>query len=109
MIFEEVYKSCLDEAKNILGKRLISLILYGSVAKDTFKKDSDIDIFAVVSDEDAKEELFDVSFEIGFKHGVLISIVARTKKELEEMEKIGSIYLKEVKETGRVLYGEGIG
>lgn len=109
MIFEKAYKECVEEAKRVLGKQLISLILYGSVAKGNPEENSDIDIFAVVSDEDAKEELFDISFEISFKHGVLISMIARTKEEFEEMEKIGSIYLKEVKETGRVLYGEGIG
>lgn len=108
-LFETVCEEIVPNAKKGLGSRLSSLILYGSAAKGTSKEDSDIDIFAVVADEDAKEELIDLSFEIGFKHGVLISIVARTKEELEELKKIGSIYLKEVKETGRVLYGEGIG
>jgi len=107
--FKGIYDEFIELAKKTLDKRLFSLTLYGSVAKGNPKENSDIDIFAVVADEDAKEELFDVSFEIGFKHGVLISIVARTKEELEEMKKIGSIYPKEVKETGRVLYGEGIG
>lgn len=107
--FESVCEKIVTNAKKGLGSRLRSLILYGSAAKGTLKEDSDIDIFAVVSDEDAKEELFDISFEIGFKHDVLISMITRTKEELEEMEEIGSIYLKEVKETGRVLYGEGIG
>lgn len=107
--FEETCSEFVRATKKIFGKRLISLALYGSVAKGNPEENSDIDIFAVVSDEDAKEELFDVSFGIGFKHGVLISVVTRTKEELEELEKIGSIYLKEVKKTGRVLYGEGIG
>ena len=101
---KEAYRTFVSEAVKTLGDRLKSLVLYGSVARGKAGDESDIDIFAVVSDDKAKEVLFDISFEIGLRYGFLLSVVTRTEEEEKEMERIGSIYLKEIRRTGEVLY-----
>ena len=107
--YDKVAAELAEKAEEKLGDKLVSLVLYGSAAKGTATDESDADIFAVVVDSDAKEELFDLSFEIGMKRGVLFSVVVRTLEELVMMREMGSIYLKEVSETGKMLYGEAVG
>ena len=101
---EEAYRTFVSEAVKTLDDRLKSLVLYGSVARGKAGDESDIDIFAVVSDDKAREVLFDIAFMIGLRYGFLFSVVARTEEEEKEMERIGSIYLREIRRTGEVLY-----
>lgn len=106
--FAKLSKEFAQEAKKKLGRKLISLVLYGSVSRGKATAGSDVDIFAVVADKKTKDALFEIGFQIELKYGVMLSIVARTLKELSVMRGMGSLYFKEVKKKGKVLYGEKI-
>ncbi len=109
-VFKEAFDELALKAKKRLGKDLISLIQYGSTARgEAVVGESDADVFAVVKNKKAKEELFDVSFEIGLARGVLFSVVIRTIEELNSMRRMDSIYLREIATTGKVLYGKAVG
>jgi len=82
-----IAKNFAKTAKERLGNRLIYIILYGSVARNEARKESDIDIFAVVSDNKAKDELFDIASEY-LKKGILLSIIVETPETLSQLKKI---------------------
>ncbi|MEE8401576.1 MAG: nucleotidyltransferase domain-containing protein [Candidatus Hydrothermarchaeaceae archaeon] len=109
-VFKEAFDELAIKAKERLGGDLVSLIQYGSTARGkAVIGESDADVFAVVRNKKAKEELFDISFEIGLASGILFSVIVRTIEELTLMREMDSIYLREVAKTGKVLYGKAVG
>ncbi len=54
MGYRQGYYELIDRLKKICieyyGKRLISLVIFGSVAKDSFRPDSDIDVLIIADD-----------------------------------------------------------
>lgn len=44
---EEIERALLAECQRFYGKRLVSLVIYGSVARGTFSLDSDLDLLVV--------------------------------------------------------------
>ncbi|MDI6655590.1 MAG: nucleotidyltransferase domain-containing protein [Candidatus Hydrothermarchaeota archaeon] len=100
----EAYEEFSKEAKERLGDKLISLVLYGSVAKGRARSESDIDVFAVVSDVDAKENLFDIAAEF-LKGGVLFSVMVETPSKFRELQKAGSPFISSIFREGVILHG----
>ncbi|MBD3255358.1 MAG: hypothetical protein GF383_09710, partial [Candidatus Lokiarchaeota archaeon] len=49
--FKDYFKNFLADLKQELGKEIISLILYGSIARGTLNKESDIDLLLIVSND----------------------------------------------------------
>ena len=92
------------KAKIALGNELVALVLYGSAARGTVTSESDLDIFAVVKDEQDKEKLFDIAAEF-LKDGVLFSIISETSDEFARLKKMRSPFMDTVLKEGRVLYG----
>jgi predicted nucleotidyltransferase len=66
-----------DRARNVYGRKLKKIILYGSYAKGLAKKDSDIDLMIVLSEMDSAfaeiDRLNDIKFSIGLEYDVYIS------------------------------------
>lgn len=90
------------------GKKLKSVILYGSVARGTQMKDSDIDIMVLVDGDDSElrkygGKLSDVSVEVSLKYLKVFSIIDISYQEYEKWRKISPFY-KTVSEEGVVLY-----
>jgi predicted nucleotidyltransferase len=98
-----VSKEFVKIAKKRLGKKLLLLILYGSVAKSKAKKDSDIDIFAVVANKESREVLFDIASEY-LRKGILISIIAETPNEFRKLKNFP--FTRTVLSEGEILYGK---
>jgi len=74
-IIEEVY-----------GNRVSEVILYGSLTRGTFNKDSDIDIALVLKGKVNKSEeinrIYDVLYDLILETGELISINPISEKEI---------------------------
>jgi predicted nucleotidyltransferase len=84
------------------------IILFGSYAYGTPKKDSDIDIVFVHSDDGYKtfEERIALKIEILKKLDAIsqpIDILAYTKKEWEELVTKNSSFIREINQKGVVL------
>ena len=92
--FEDFADRAIDEA----GDSLEKLILYGSVARGEESEESDIDVFAVVSDEEVKDVLEEIAFDVSVEHGVFMVPLIKTSEEFNE--KKDSIFVKEVQSTG---------
>jgi len=81
---------------------VLDLRLYGSRARGDAGEDSDMDVFLSVPslDDDLEDRLREVSWEVGFDHGVLISMMIFTRHEMEDTPLRSSQLVLNVKEEG---------
>ncbi|AKG91275.1 putative nucleotidyltransferase [Geoglobus ahangari] len=113
MVHEELIERLVDTLKEKYGDRLISVVLFGSVARGEARNDSDIDIIVVVDDlprsrferqkeflevEERLESIFERLLESGYL--VDISPILRTPDEIIRLPPV----LLDVVEDGIILY-----
>ena len=75
---KKIIDNFIDEVKEILGKRLKKILLYGSYARGDYNKNSDIDIMILtdLSNEEIekyREPICNVAFDIEIETGYVIS------------------------------------
>ena len=71
---DELVKGILD----IIGKTLNSIVLYGSVARGTAEKDSDVDIALIISiplSADEDDKLTDFIVDMNLKYNKVFSVI----------------------------------
>lgn len=111
-IKDEKLRTILQEMAELLhqvyGNRLKAVILYGSVARGTQSKDSDVDIMVLVDGTDAElrkydEKLSDVSTELALKYFMVFSIIDVKYQEYMDWRGISPFY-RNVDKEGIVLY-----
>lgn len=93
------------EATDFPGVR--RLVLFGSVARGTQAKDSDIDILAVLAegaDEAAVEErLRDLAYEVMLEHGAAFSVHGVTESTLDRRS--DHPFFRSALTDGKAIYG----
>lgn len=77
-----------QEVKEILGKDLRKIIVYGSYARGDFDEDSDVDVMVLTSlaENEIKPieyKLYDVAFDFLMDYGVDISVIVKNKEHFE--------------------------
>ncbi len=98
----EDINNVINELKILLKNKysdFLGLYLYGSYAKGTAKKNSDIDIVALFKDEITKEKrysIYDILMEIEYKLDVLFDFHPMTTNEL----KSNPVFFDEVTNKG---------
>lgn len=97
-IQREAFEAFADRAEERLDSSLKRLVLYGSVAKGSEDRDSDVDIFAVVESREDKSDLEDLAFDVGLEFDVAMTPIIKTEEEYSDLE--GTLYLREVGRTG---------
>ena len=111
-IKDEKLRTILQEMAELLhqvyGNRLKAVILYGSVARGTQSKDSDVDIMVLVDGTDTElrkydERLSDVSTELALKYFMVFSIIDVKYQEYMDWRAISPFY-RNVDKEGIVLY-----
>lgn len=111
-IEDEQMRKILSELSKLLqqvyGEKLKSIILYGSVARGTQTKDSDIDIMVLIDEDTSKlhiynERLGDAASEISLKYLKVFSIIDVSYQEYLKWEQISPFY-RNVSREGVVLY-----
>jgi len=114
-VIESPYKKLLNELelklKEVFGDNLVSLVLYGSVARGDFRKDSDIDLLIIFEnlpkEKLLRQKLFigvekDISFDELYKkdYQTIFSPILKTS---EEAKFLSPLYLDMV-DDAIVLY-----
>ncbi len=99
---DELRRGLLD----ILGNCLVSIILYGSVAKGTETEESDIDIAIILNNKIANEQLdclLDFIVTLDLKYNKVFSVIDINEKDFDEWQETLPFY-KNVKKDGVVLW-----
>jgi len=78
MKIEKILKDFRGEIKKLYGRKLKSIILYGSWARGAATEESDIDLLIVLEGKIAPgreiDRMIDIITELNLKYGVLISV-----------------------------------
>jgi len=85
MGIREILREFRQEVEKLYGKRLKSIILYGSWARGDATVDSDIDLLIILEGEVTPgaeiDRMIDIITELNLKHGVLISVVPVSEED----------------------------
>lgn len=80
------------------------IILFGSLASDKVKEESDIDLLLVKkSDKRPLERVIEVMALLGYPR-IALDIFVYTPEEIEYLRKEGSQFIEDILEHGKVLY-----
>lgn len=115
-IYEDLLKKVVDGVRSYFGKNLISVVLYGSLARKDVKRDSDIDLLVVFEDlpEERlkRQDIFmamesdlymDDEVESIYERWGYYPYISPILKTREEAEILSPLYLDMVTDA-RVLY-----
>jgi predicted nucleotidyltransferase len=95
-----------ETLRDLFGRRLDRIILFGSYARDDYDKESDIDIMVLVNDHDlAKydDPILDMIVDLTGKYGIFVSIIVKTKSEFN-LYRESSPLLMNVEQEGTDIY-----
>ena len=101
MEIEHILKEFREKAEKLYGKRLKSIILYGSYARGQATQDSDVDLAIVLEGDVAAgkeiDRLIDVITDINLSYGVLLSVYPVSE---ENYHSVNSPLLLNIREEG---------
>jgi len=106
------YQEAVDEfvrrAREKYEDKIDSIILFGSVAREEAKEDSDIDILVVVNERNIEDmkEINGIAFEVSMELSQSISPKIYAVNEIVNRLEIGAPFINEVLKDGVPLYGE---
>jgi len=93
-----------DKVRTIVNKfRPDKIMLFGSYAKGNPSFESDVDLLVIM---DTKQSTWDLAVEISLavKHSFPMDIIVRTPQEIARRLQYGDVFIKNIMETGRILY-----
>ncbi len=102
MITNELVEGLID----LFNDRLVSIILYGSVARGTNTDESDVDIAIILKDvksQSVQDKLVDFSLYLDLKYDKVFSVIDIDYEEFLKWENVLPFY-KNVKKDGVVLW-----
>ena len=91
---------------NVMGERVISIILYGSTARGTNTEESDVDIAVLMQgtlDADTEEKLSDFVVEMNLEYDKVFSVIDIDFDMFKKWEKVTPFY-QNVSKEGVVLW-----
>ena len=112
-IFDELLTKIVAAAQVVYGERLISVVLYGSVARGTMRRDSDVDLLIVARNlprgrmKRVQEfENVDTAAADAFRHAASQGVKTTTSPVIKTSEEVraGSPLFLDMVEDARVLY-----
>ena len=106
--YQEAVKEFVRRAREKYEDKIDSIILFGSVAREEAKEDSDIDILVVVNERDIEDmkEINGIAFEVSMEFSQSISPKIYAVNEIVNRLEIGAPFINEVLKDGVPLYGE---
>ncbi len=79
------------------------IFFYGSRVTGNHRQDSDYDVLVILDrvDHNIRRRVYDIAWEVGFKHDILLSPVLSLKKEFHPAS--DSLFLNHVRQSGVAL------
>lgn len=102
MIKNELVEGLID----LFNDKLVSIILYGSVARGTNTDESDVDIAIILKDaksQSVQDKLVDFTLNLDLKYDKVFSVIDIDYEEFLKWENVLPFY-KNVKKDGVVLW-----
>lgn len=103
---ETIFKELVQGIQKTVGNKLISIILYGSVARGTDTNESDIDVAVIMNgkmDDAMEDALSDIIVDLNLKYDKVFSVVDIDVAELNKWGKVLP-YFKNVQNEGIILW-----
>lgn len=82
-------------------KEIISIYLFGSRARQTYRPDSDYDLLVIAKDKTKKDKLYDLAVDIFCKTGADISLKIFKKEDFEKLKILATPFIENVLKEGR--------
>lgn len=103
--YKALLKELVPELTGIFRDSVISIILYGSVARGTQSKDSDVDIAVIVKNysKEMHDQMTDMLVDLELKYDKVLSVLLIDYIKFTEWENVMPFY-KNVKKEGIVLW-----
>jgi len=105
------YKTTLKDLKarliRELGDKLDSIILYGSIARGNFGKESDIDLLLISNEKKLTEKAYDIGYDVDIKNNTVTSILIYSPEEIRGNIELGSPFIRNVINEGKIIYDNG--
>ena len=97
----------MPEISKLKSKDIISIILYGSYAKNTFNLNSDIDLLVIMNNKDKKlEEIIDKLKRRFLEFDLLMRIDIIQIKEFRRLYKIKEPLISSIEQSHLILHGK---
>ena len=77
---QEIIKEFIKKIKN----DVISVVLFGSYAKNEHDENSDIDFIVIIKNDETRKKIEQIQLSFLLKYGVIISPIILTKRELKK-------------------------
>ncbi|NJE01177.1 nucleotidyltransferase domain-containing protein [Thermococcus sp. JdF3] len=105
MDYRKIAEAFARDAKKLLGKDLVEIILFGSVARGEAGEESDIDLLVIVEGDSWKNQrkLADLVVDYLVKYGVYVSPKVVSVEEFEFMKSINSAFYINLRTEGVTL------
>ena len=103
---KNIIQELVQGIRTVTNDKLVSIILYGSVARGTETDESDVDIAIILNaklDEAAEDALSDVIVDMNLKYDKVFSVVDIDEAEINRWGKVIP-YLRNVQNEGVVLW-----
>ena len=101
-----IFQQLIPEVVEIYGNLLVSVILYGSVARGTQTDESDIDIAVILrgaENADMKERMTDIIVDLELEHNKVLSVLRIDYEKFRTWENTMPFY-RNMKEDGVILW-----
>lgn len=101
-----IFQQLIPEIVEIYGDLLVSVILYGSVARGTQTDESDIDIAVMLrskENDDMKERMTDIIVDLELEYNKVLSVLRIDYEKFKMWEDTMPFY-KNMKEDGVILW-----
>ena len=103
---DQFSKELVEGICNVLKDNVISIIVYGSVARGMQTDESDIDVALIIKnglDSDSEDKLSDVVVDLNLKYDKVFSVIDIDGKEFEKWGETSPFY-RNVKKEGIVIW-----
>jgi uncharacterized protein len=105
----QILSDVRKRTKELAGKNLVKIILYGSYARNSQDNYSDMDIMILVDAEEEnikkyEDDFKDTIFELSLKYDILLSIIFKSNDQFNKYSEILPFYMN-IDREGIELYG----
>lgn len=103
--YRDIFDKLIKGLEVIYGTDRVSVVLYGSVAKNTDTDESDIDIAVLLIEDDKEkhEKMIDLNIDLELECGRVLSLLTIDRDEYNKWNMVSPFY-KNVREQGVVLW-----